>query len=110
MPLPTATDNCVTVTVTSDAPAVFPLGTTTVTFTAKDGSGNVANAMTTVTVVDTTPPVINSVVATPNSLWPPNHKMVAVALAVDVTDICDLTPTCKIVAVRSAGVTGLSTT
>jgi hypothetical protein len=101
VPLPTATDNCVTVTVVSDAPPVFPLGTTTVTFTAKDGSGNVATATTTVTVVDTTPPVINALVATPNSLWPPNHKMVAVAVAVDVTDICDLTPTCKIVSVTS---------
>ena len=101
VPLPTATDNCAVVTVVSDAPAVFPLGTTTVTFTAKDGSGNVATATTTVTVVDTTPPVINALVATPNSLWPPNHRMVAVAVTVDVTDICDLTPTCTIVSVAS---------
>ena len=101
VPLPTATDNCTVVTVTSDAPAVFPLGTTTVTFTAKDSSGNTATASTTVTVVDTTPPTINSATATPNTLWPPNHKMVSVAVAVNVTDICDVNPTCKIVLVTS---------
>jgi hypothetical protein len=101
VPLPTATDNCTVVTVVSDAPAVFPLGTTTVTFTAKDSSGNVATASTTVTVVDTTPPTIHTLIATPNSLWPPNHNMVAVTTTVDVTDICDLTPTCMIVSVTS---------
>ena len=101
VPLPTATDNCTTVTVVSDAPAVFPLGTTTVTFTATDGSGNKATATTTVTVVDTTPPKINSVTATPDTLWPPNHKMVLVTVTVDVFDICDATPTCKIVSVTS---------
>lgn len=101
VPLPTATDNCTTVTVVSDAPAVFPLGTTTVTFTATDGSGNTAKATTTVTVVDTTPPTIKSVTATPNTLWPPNHQMVPVAVTVDVSDICDASPTCKIVSVTS---------
>ena len=101
VPLPTATDNCTVVTVASNAPAVFPLGTTTVTFTAKDGSGNTATATTTVTVVDTTPPTINSVAATPGTLWPVNHKMVPVAVTVDVTDICDAEPTCRIVSVTS---------
>ena len=101
VPLPSATDNCATVTVVSDAPPVFPLGTTTVTFTATDGSGNKATATTTVTVVDTTPPKINSVTATPDTLWPPNHKMVPVTVTVDVSDICDATPTCKIVSVAS---------
>jgi hypothetical protein len=101
VPLPTATDNCTIVTVVSDAPAVFPLGKTTVTFTATDGSGNTAKTTTTVMVIDTTPPTIKSVTATPNVLWPPNHKMVPVSATVDVSDICDLTPTCKIVSVTS---------
>ncbi|WP_462162962.1 immunoglobulin-like domain-containing protein [Pseudoalteromonas xiamenensis] len=44
--------------VTHDAPAVFPLGTTTVTFSATDTAGNVATASATVTVVDRSSPVI----------------------------------------------------
>ena len=35
---------------TSDAPAIFPVGTTVVTFTAKDAAGNAATATTSVTV------------------------------------------------------------
>jgi hypothetical protein len=101
VPLPTATDNCTVVTVVSNAPAVFPLGTTTVTFTATDSTGNTAAASTTVTVVDTTPPTIHSVTATPNTLWPPNHQMVPVAVTVNVSDICDVNPKCKIVSVTS---------
>jgi hypothetical protein len=80
---------------------VFPLGVTTVTFTATDGSGNVTKATTTVTVVDTTPPVIHAVVASPDSLWPPIHKMVPVTLTVDVSDICDATPSCKVISITS---------
>ncbi|HEY0787015.1 MAG TPA: HYR domain-containing protein, partial [Thermoanaerobaculia bacterium] len=39
---------------------VFPLGTTTVTWTASDGSGHSASATQTVTVVDATPPRITA--------------------------------------------------
>ena len=42
----------------SDAPAVFPLGDTLVTFTARDDAGNVAHATVLVTVADLAPPVI----------------------------------------------------
>jgi hypothetical protein len=103
VPLPTGMDNCATpVVVTSDAPAVFPLGMTTVTFTATDGSGNTSHAQTTVTVVDTTPPDIHSVTANPASLWSPNHKLRPVAVSVDVSDICDAEPACQIVSVASS--------
>ncbi len=101
LPLPTATDICdASPLVESDAPAVFPLGTTTVTFTATDDSGNVAT--TTVAVVDTTPPRIDSVRANPATLWPPNHKMVSVKVTPDVFDICDAAPACRILSVRSS--------
>lgn len=102
VPLPTATDNCLVASITSDAPAVFPLGETTVTFTAMDGSGNTAKASTTVTVVDTTPPEINALTASPDMLWPPNHRMWEIGLTVDVFDICDVDPHCEIVAVTSS--------
>jgi hypothetical protein len=47
------------VTVTHDAPAVFALGITTVTFSAQDKAGNTGNAQATVTVSDQSQPVIN---------------------------------------------------
>ena len=56
---PTATDNCnptVNITSTHNPGATFPLGTTTVTYTATDGSGNSATCSFTVTVIDNTPP------------------------------------------------------
>ena len=57
--LPTAIDNCNgSVLVSSNAPAVFPPGVTTVTFTAADLAGNSATAATTVTVVDTIAPAV----------------------------------------------------
>jgi uncharacterized repeat protein (TIGR01451 family) len=57
--VPTATDNCSgSVPVSSNAPAIFPRGTTTVTFTSVDVAGNNAIASTTVTVVDTTAPSV----------------------------------------------------
>ncbi|MDE1868296.1 MAG: HYR domain-containing protein, partial [Thaumarchaeota archaeon] len=52
---PTVTD-IEQVTVTNDAPKVFPIGLTTVIWTAKDTSGNTANATQTVLVHDTTAP------------------------------------------------------
>jgi 4-hydroxy-3-methylbut-2-enyl diphosphate reductase IspH len=57
----TATDAVGVVSLTSDAPASYPVGTTTVIWTAKDAAGNVGTATQTVTVVDTTPPVISGV-------------------------------------------------
>ena len=50
---------------------------------------------------DTTPPVIRSVSAKPNGLWPPNHKMTKVTLTARVTDDHDPAPVCRIVGVRS---------
>ncbi|MCP4605154.1 MAG: HYR domain-containing protein, partial [Proteobacteria bacterium] len=48
---PTASDTCdADVEITSDEPDVFPLGTTTVTFTATDDSGNSTSESMTVTV------------------------------------------------------------
>src|SRR5438046_7604463 len=57
---PTATDNCAMQSFTSNfAPgATFPKGVTTVTYTAKDSSGNESTCSFTVTVIDNTHPVI----------------------------------------------------
>ena len=51
-----ATDG--SVSVTNDSPTVFPVGSTTVTFSASDSLGNVGSNTATVTVEDQSPPVI----------------------------------------------------
>jgi hypothetical protein len=60
---PLAADVCSggAVTLTSNAPAPFPLGSTAVTWTAQDAGGHTASATETVTVVDTTAPVFTFV-------------------------------------------------
>ncbi len=81
-----------TVAVTSDAPSTFPPGLTTVHFTAKDLSGNAAQASTDVYVVDTTAPRILSVTASPESITQANNKLVPVSLTVSATDAADPAP------------------
>ncbi len=96
-----ATDNCdPNPVITNNAPAFFNLGTTTVTFQARDASGNVSQCTSTVKVVDTTPPVISVQVA-PTVLWPPNHKLVKIVAHVTVTDICDPNPTFVLTSITS---------
>jgi len=88
----TATDICdADVSITNDAPAVFPLGETVVTWTATDDSGNVATATQRVTIVDTTPSQVALSTAV-TSLWPANHDLVDVGLRLTVADICDADP------------------
>ncbi|MFM1769254.1 MAG: hypothetical protein RJA22_1783, partial [Verrucomicrobiota bacterium] len=59
---PSVSDNaspaCGTVTVTSDAPAQFPVGTNLVTWTATDAAGNSSTCVQTVVVVDGENPVV----------------------------------------------------
>ncbi|WP_272150411.1 proprotein convertase P-domain-containing protein, partial [Tenacibaculum aiptasiae] len=57
---PTGTDNCGTPTITNNAPATFPIGATTVTWTSTDAAGNTATCTQTVTVVDNINPTISS--------------------------------------------------
>ena len=51
------------------------IGQNSVILTATDEQGSPGACTAIVTVKDTTPPVIESSAATPNMLWPPNHKM-----------------------------------
>lgn len=58
---PIVTDNCAVTSITSDAPTIFPNGTTTVLWTATDDNGNTATMPQTVTVMDTQVPTVNSI-------------------------------------------------
>jgi hypothetical protein len=78
----------------------LPLGTNTIDITVTDSSGLSNSCGTTVTVIDTIPPVITMVSASPMSLWPPNHKMVTVSVHAVTTDNCG-SATWKITSVRS---------
>ena len=61
------------------------------------GIGGAAAACT----PDVAPPTIGSMSASPNTLWPPNHKFVPVTVATSVADNCDSGPRCAITSVTS---------
>ena len=82
-----ATDNC-SATVSGPSAGPFPLGTTTLSYSATDGVAT-ASCSSSVTVVDTTAPVISSLTNSFATIWPPNHnRMVSLNLSVSVTDGC----------------------
>jgi sugar lactone lactonase YvrE len=58
---PSITDNSELSSITNDAPTFFPLGQTTITWTAIDVAGNVGSATQKVTIIDTTAPIISKV-------------------------------------------------
>jgi hypothetical protein len=67
-----------------------------------DSVGLTTSCTSSVTVEDTIPPSITSVTAAPDMLWPPNHKMAAVTIQVDASDICDGGASgCQITAISS---------
>jgi hypothetical protein len=76
----------VTVTSSPASGSTFALGTTTVNASAQDAVGNTATGSFTVTVRDTTAPVITAITATPAVIWPPNKNMVAVQLTAYAND------------------------
>lgn len=100
---PSVFDNCPAVTsaCVPSSGSSFGFGTTPVTCTATDGSGNHSSCMTSVTVTDV-PPVIASVVASPSVISPPNKKLDPVTILVKTTDACDAAPVCSISGVTSS--------
>jgi hypothetical protein len=75
-------------------PNPYPLGATTVLLTVTDPKGAMSQASGIVTVVDLSGPSISDPVASPSSLWPPNHKMVPVTLDFAQSDNCPGTVSC----------------
>jgi hypothetical protein len=68
--------------------STFASGESQVSVSVSDGTGGSATCSTRITVQDATPPVVQSVTASPGVLWPPNHRMVSVQLQIDATDAC----------------------
>ena len=66
-----------------------------------DGIADPVTCATSVTVLDTTPPVISDIIASPDVLWPPNHGMHPVAVDVVVADACDPEPVCRIIGITT---------
>ena len=90
---------------TLTGPVITPtlrLGTHVITLTVDDGNGAQGRASTSITVVvrDTTPPNL-SLQLSPNSLWPPDHKMIPIVSTIAVSDICDASPKAKLVSITS---------
>lgn len=96
--LPEFSDNCpgATLELTEglESGAFFPVGSTLVTYTVTDASGNTNSCSFMVTVFDIEPPVI-TVKDIKSSKWPPNHKSFEVEIKdfiISVEDNCtDLT-------------------
>jgi hypothetical protein len=95
-----STDNEGEVILTQAPLGPYPLGKTLVKLTASDGQLR-SMCSATATVVDKTGPVIKTLKATPDSLWPPNHKMVPISIQVIAADNCDPKPVCRIAEVQS---------
>ncbi|HYV17904.1 MAG TPA: HYR domain-containing protein [Verrucomicrobiae bacterium] len=95
--------------VTTDAPALFGTGTTTVTFTAMDEGGNTASCTADVVVADTTPPSLAGFALAPAQIGPPRHDLKTITVPrLVATDICDAAPAirCSVVSDEAPNGTG----
>jgi hypothetical protein len=68
---------------------LFPVGVTTITYTAMDAEGHTKTATQTVTITDNVKPSFTTnLSASPQVLWPPDHKLKDITLAYTTTDNC----------------------
>jgi hypothetical protein len=80
---------------------MYPLGLTSVGFTARDLSGNTVTCTAPVLVRDTKAPNL-TLLTDASSLWPPNHEMVAVHPSWQARDLCDPNPGIGLISVTSS--------
>jgi hypothetical protein len=102
----TATDICDSnPAVTRDAPETYSLGDTIVTWSATDASGNSSTVTQTVTIVDTTPPVVTCALVRigdgdgdkEGESWHHDEDEGDFKVVVSVTDVCDSAPEIEMV-------------
>jgi X-Pro dipeptidyl-peptidase len=90
------------VVVTYNGSGSAPVGVGTYSVMATIDDANYQGTATgTLAIVDATAPVMQNPVASPASLWPPNHKMVAVSVTASVADAVDPAPATRIISVVS---------
>jgi hypothetical protein len=77
-------------------------GTYVIALTVRDGLGGSSSDTLVVTVVDATPPAIESAVATPAVLSPVHKQLVAVTISASVSDACGGSVHCQITSVASS--------
>jgi uncharacterized repeat protein (TIGR01451 family) len=84
----TADDNCAGVMLQSShlSGTAFPIGTTTVTITATDSTGNVTTGTFTVTINDPQAPTITGESVDKSYLWSPNHQMENIVVSYNADD------------------------
>jgi hypothetical protein len=89
----TATDavGVVSLTHSPASGSPFPIGSTTVAVSAADAAGNTTSGSFSITVRDTTAPTVSSVAPSTGTLWPPNHRMVPIALNIVAGDVVGVT-------------------
>jgi hypothetical protein len=87
--------------------STFPVGTNDVTCAVTQAETNLASCSFMVTVNDTEAPVITDVGVSRSLLWPPNHKLVKIAVNYKDHDNCDPAPTCSLAVASNEAVNGL---
>ncbi|HEX7176093.1 MAG TPA: proprotein convertase P-domain-containing protein, partial [Pyrinomonadaceae bacterium] len=87
-PAATVGGSCGVLSYSHPSGSFFPVGTTTVTITATRADSTTSTDTFTVTVNDAEGPSVSDPVASPSSLWPPNHKMRDVTVSYGATDNC----------------------
>jgi endonuclease G len=81
-------------------PAAAQVGTTfTFDVAVSDGAATVSTSLT-VRALDRTGPAVTSISASPNVVWPPNHKLVPVTITVAATDLAG-PPSCAVTSVSN---------
>jgi CSLREA domain-containing protein len=95
----TVGNNTTSVSYTANANFV---GTDSFTYTVDDCHGHTDTATVSVTVSDTTPPVVAVSTGT-SMLWPPNHQLENVGLAVNATDNGGGTPSIHVAVFSNEG-------
>lgn len=82
------------------AHVTLALGVHQIALMVDDGKGASDTATIVVEVVDTTPPAL-SLSVSPNVLWPPDHRLVEVSAAIQVSDAGDARPRVELLSITS---------